>query len=92
MDASHSDLEAIRQLLSDLTRRVYRIELKLGLEDASPSPDPVKAREPVSKPGAAPASQPTSSATGSATAGLGTHATTHSVAATLHARAPSRVP
>ena len=51
MDASHSDLEAIRQLLSDLTRRVYRIELKLGLEDASPSPDPVKAREPVSKPG-----------------------------------------
>src|SRR5580700_7900490 len=51
MDASHSDLEAIRQLLSDLTRRVYRIELKLGLDDASASPDPVKVREPVSKPG-----------------------------------------
>src|SRR5580693_2812062 len=51
MDASHSDLEAIRQLLSDLTRRVYRIELKLGLDDASPSREPVKAREPVSKPG-----------------------------------------
>ena len=51
MDASHSDLEAIRQLLSDLTRRVYRIELKLGLDDASPSHEPVKAREPVSKPG-----------------------------------------
>jgi uncharacterized membrane protein len=51
MDASHSDLEAIRQLLSDLTRRVYRIELKLGLDDASPSHEPVKTREPVSKPG-----------------------------------------
>jgi uncharacterized membrane protein len=51
MDASHSDLEAIRQLLSDLTRRVYRIELKLGLDGASPSHEPVKAREPVSKPG-----------------------------------------
>ena len=51
MDPSHSDLEAIRQLLSDLTRRVYRIELKLGLEDASPSPEPVKAGEPVSKTG-----------------------------------------
>jgi uncharacterized membrane protein len=50
MDASHSDLEAIRQLLSDLTRRVYRIEQKLGLEDASPSPESVKAREPAPKP------------------------------------------
>ena len=51
MDASHSDLEAIRQLLSDLTRRVYRIERTLGLEDASSSPEPVKADESVSKPG-----------------------------------------
>jgi uncharacterized membrane protein len=51
MDASHSDLEAIRQLLSDLTRRVYRIERTLGLEDASSSPEPVKADEPVSKAG-----------------------------------------
>jgi uncharacterized membrane protein len=51
MDASHSDLEAIRQLLSDLTRRVHRVELKLGLDDASTSHEPVEAREPVSKPG-----------------------------------------
>ena len=49
MDASHSDLEAIRQLLSDLTRRVYRIEQKLGLDDASPLPEPVRAREFVAK-------------------------------------------
>jgi uncharacterized membrane protein len=34
MDKSHNDLEAIGQLLSDLTRRVYRIERTLGLQDA----------------------------------------------------------
>jgi uncharacterized membrane protein len=47
MDASHSDLEAIRQLIGELTRRVYRIERTLGLADASPSPEPVRAVEPI---------------------------------------------
>lgn len=47
MDTSHSDLEAIRQLLADLTRRVYRIERKLDLEDAPTSHEPVKAVESV---------------------------------------------
>ncbi len=47
MDTSHSDLEAIRQLLADLTRRVYRIERKLGLEDGPASHEPVKASESV---------------------------------------------
>jgi len=32
MDMSHSDLEAIRQLLADLTTRVYRIERKLQMD------------------------------------------------------------
>jgi uncharacterized membrane protein len=39
MDAPHSDLEAIRQLLADLTNRVNRIERKLGME-AQPSLEP----------------------------------------------------
>jgi uncharacterized membrane protein len=39
MDAPHSDLEAIRQLLADLTARVYRIERKLGME-AQPAVEP----------------------------------------------------
>jgi uncharacterized membrane protein len=55
MDPSHSDLEAIRQLLSDLTRRVYRIERSLGLQEVSVSPEPLKARETVSAASAAPA-------------------------------------
>jgi hypothetical protein len=37
MDKLQADLDAIRQLLSDLTRRVYRIERSLGLQVA-PSP------------------------------------------------------
>lgn len=32
MDTSNSDLQAIRQMLADLTARVYRIERKLGME------------------------------------------------------------
>src|SRR5271155_2446808 len=32
MDTSHNDLEGIRQLLAELTNRVYRIERKLGIE------------------------------------------------------------
>ena len=34
MDTSNSDLQAIRQMLADLTARVYRIERKLGMETA----------------------------------------------------------
>jgi len=58
MDASHSDLEAIRQLIGELTRRVYRIERTLGLQEASTSPEPVTARESVSKPEQAVLSSP----------------------------------
>ena len=32
MDTLHSDLEAIRQILADLTTRVYRIERRLQME------------------------------------------------------------
>jgi uncharacterized membrane protein len=35
MDAPHSDLEAIRQILADLTTRVYRIERRLQMEAPS---------------------------------------------------------
>src|SRR3982074_2058949 len=35
MDTSHSDLEAIRQMLAELTTRVYQIERKLGMESES---------------------------------------------------------
>ena len=35
MDTSHSDLEAIRQILAELTTRVYQIERKLGMESES---------------------------------------------------------
>jgi uncharacterized membrane protein len=35
MDTSNSDLEAIRQILADLTTRVYRIERKLEVDAAS---------------------------------------------------------
>jgi uncharacterized membrane protein len=58
MDTSHSDLEAIRQLLADLTRRVYRIERKLGLEDGPASHEPVKASESVAPAASAPLPSP----------------------------------
>jgi uncharacterized membrane protein len=35
MDTSHSDLEAIRQILADLTTRVYRIERRLQMDAAA---------------------------------------------------------
>jgi uncharacterized membrane protein len=35
MDTSHSDLEAIRRILADLTTRIYRIERKLGMDPES---------------------------------------------------------
>jgi uncharacterized membrane protein len=43
MDTPHSDLEAIRQILADLTTRVYRIERKLRMDSATveaPAVDP----------------------------------------------------
>ncbi|HLZ40367.1 MAG TPA: DUF2339 domain-containing protein [Candidatus Sulfotelmatobacter sp.] len=43
MDSSQSDLEAVRQLLAELTARVYRIERTLGLDagrSAAPAPRP----------------------------------------------------
>jgi uncharacterized membrane protein len=52
MDKFHDDLDAIRQLLGDLTRRVYRIERNLGLQEA-----PLPATEP-----ARPAEAPTTAA------------------------------
>ena len=35
MDTPHSDLEAIRQILADLTSRVYRIERKLEMDSSA---------------------------------------------------------
>src|SRR5258708_2402192 len=35
MDASHSDLDAIRKIVAELAARVYRIERKLGIEAES---------------------------------------------------------
>jgi uncharacterized membrane protein len=40
MDTSHSDLEAIRQILAELTTRVYRIERKLDMDSESAVPAP----------------------------------------------------
>src|SRR3984893_7359935 len=40
MDTPHSDLEAIRQILADLTTRVYRIERRLQMDAASVEPRP----------------------------------------------------
>lgn len=43
MDSSQSDLQAVRQLLAELTARVYRIERTLGLDvgrSAAPAPGP----------------------------------------------------
>src|ERR1700690_1091377 len=49
MDKFHDDLETIRQLLGDLTRRVYRIERSLGLQEApSPVPPSIAASEAAS--------------------------------------------
>jgi uncharacterized membrane protein len=42
MDTPHSDLEAIRQILADLTARVYRIERRLEMDAA-----PVERRTPA---------------------------------------------
>src|SRR6202049_3749101 len=43
MDTPHSDLEAIRQILADLTTRVYRIERKLEMDATAPDMRPAVA-------------------------------------------------
>jgi uncharacterized membrane protein len=43
MDTPHSDLEAIRQILADLTTRVYRIERKLEMDATAPDMRPAAA-------------------------------------------------
>jgi uncharacterized membrane protein len=48
MDTPHSDLEAIRQILADLTSRVYRIEQKLELDSASVGRHPPSVAETAS--------------------------------------------
>src|ERR1700680_2831180 len=63
MDTPHSDLEAIRQILADLTTRVYRIERRLEMDAAPVERRPSAAAEtPVSPATAqippAPASSP----------------------------------
>jgi len=57
MDTPHSDLEAIRQILADLTTRVYRIERRLQME-AQPSSGPHSAATPVSPPPSKPSEIP----------------------------------
>src|ERR1700688_224486 len=63
MDTPHSDLEAIRQILADLTTRVYRIERRLQMDATTVERRPSAAAEtPVVPPTAqippAPASSP----------------------------------
>jgi uncharacterized membrane protein len=51
MDPSHTDLEAIRRILAELTTRVYRIEQKLRLEPESAlQAQPATAQPPTPKP------------------------------------------
>ncbi|MGO9084468.1 MAG: DUF2339 domain-containing protein [Candidatus Sulfotelmatobacter sp.] len=55
MDTSHNDLEAIRQILADLTTRVYRIEHRLQMEAPSVGRRPSEtAAPPPPQPSAAP--------------------------------------
>ena len=56
MDTPHSDLEAIRQILADLTTRVYRIERRLQMDAASAErrPSAVAETPPPAKPSEAP--------------------------------------
>ena len=57
MDTSHSDLEAIRQILADLTTRVYRIERRLQIDAPSVEqrPPATAAPSPARPPEAPPA-------------------------------------
>jgi len=43
MDTPHSDLEAIRQILADLTTRIYRIERRLQMESTAADTRPAAA-------------------------------------------------
>ncbi len=47
MDTSNSDLQVIRQILADLTARVYRIERKLQMDASPVEPLSAKPREPA---------------------------------------------
>jgi uncharacterized membrane protein len=47
MDTPHSDLEAIRQILADLTTRIYRIERRLQMDAATADTRPATAAKPV---------------------------------------------
>src|ERR1700686_1811347 len=47
MDTPHSDLEAIRQILADLTTRIYRIERRLQMDAAAADTRPATATKPV---------------------------------------------
>src|SRR5437763_4388009 len=48
MDSSHSDLEALRRILADLTTRVYRIEQKLQIQPDIEVQAPVAVHRPPS--------------------------------------------
>ena len=48
MDTSNSDLQVIRQILADLTARVYRIERKLQMDASPVEPRPAAPAEPLS--------------------------------------------
>ncbi|HKU24943.1 MAG TPA: DUF2339 domain-containing protein [Candidatus Sulfotelmatobacter sp.] len=57
MDSPQSELQAIRQLLAELTNRVYRIEQRLGI-DASPSPPEQVGMDALVRPAAQSAAAP----------------------------------
>ncbi len=50
MDAPQSDLQAIRQLLAELTTRVYRIERQLGIQAEAKTPQSIESRAPALTP------------------------------------------
>jgi uncharacterized membrane protein len=50
MGTPHNDLEAMRQILADLTGRIYRIERKLGMDVASVVPSAVATPAPPPPP------------------------------------------
>jgi uncharacterized membrane protein len=62
VESSQEDLKAMRQLLSDLTGRVYRIERAMGLPSTAVPESPM---QPVSAPPAAPPPPPSRPSSGS---------------------------
>ena len=64
MDTSNSDLQVIRQMLADLTARIYRIERKVQMDAAPVEPRPTAVAEPPAPPShVAPPAAPTQPAT-----------------------------